>query len=78
MVSYYRSHPRLGFPLLSAIRYAGPRQVMRPGGVIALTLQPRSRGATAADTQAAGERMATSLRAAGFGDVRTESQEVEG
>jgi alkylhydroperoxidase family enzyme len=25
MVGYYRSHPRLGFPLLSAIRYAAAR-----------------------------------------------------
>ena len=50
----------------------GLRQVMRPGGRIALTLQPRRRGATADDTRAAGGRMVASLRAAGFGEVRAE------
>jgi SAM-dependent methyltransferase len=51
---------------------SGLRQVMRPGGVIALTLQPRRRGATADDTRTAAERMAASLRAAGFVEIRTE------
>ena len=55
---------------------AGLRGVMTPGGVIALTLQPRRRGATRVDTLAAGERMAASLRAAGFGEVRTEILEM--
>jgi ubiquinone/menaquinone biosynthesis C-methylase UbiE len=55
---------------------AGLRRVMNPGGVIALTLQPRRRGATADDTRAAAERMSASLRAAGFGDVRTEILEM--
>lgn len=54
----------------------GLRQVMNPGGVIALTLQPRRRGATADDTRAAAERMSASLRAAGFGEVRTEILEM--
>jgi len=54
----------------------GLRRVMKPGGVIALTLQPRHRGATADDTRAAAERMAASLRAAGFGEVRTEILEM--
>jgi hypothetical protein len=49
---------------------------MKPGGVIALTLQPRRRGATADDTQAAAKRMAASLEAAGFGEVRTEILEM--
>jgi ubiquinone/menaquinone biosynthesis C-methylase UbiE len=48
------------------------RRVMTPGGVIALTLQPRRRRATSEDTLAAAERMTTSLREAGFGEVRTE------
>jgi SAM-dependent methyltransferase len=51
---------------------SGLRQEMNPGGVIALTLQPRRRGATAADTRVAGEHMVASLRAAGFGEVRSE------
>jgi ubiquinone/menaquinone biosynthesis C-methylase UbiE len=53
------------------------RQVMNPGGVIALTLQPRRRGATADDTRAAAERMSASLQAAGFGEVRAEILEME-
>jgi ubiquinone/menaquinone biosynthesis C-methylase UbiE len=53
------------------------RGVMRPGGAIALTLQPRRRGATGADTRAAAERMATSLRDAGFASVRIEILEMK-
>ncbi len=55
----------------------GLRQVMSTGGAIALTLQPRRRGATRDDTQAAAERMAAALRNAGFGDVRIEILEME-
>jgi SAM-dependent methyltransferase len=47
--------------------------VMTPAGTIALTLQPRHRGATNEDTRMAGARMADSLRAAGFVDVRAET-----
>jgi len=54
----------------------GLRQVMKPGGVIALTLQPRRRGATADDTWTAAERMAASLRAAGFVEIWTEILEM--
>lgn len=54
----------------------GLRQVMNPGGVVALTLQPRNRGATAHDTRLAAERMTASLLAAGFGEVRTEILEM--
>jgi SAM-dependent methyltransferase len=46
--------------------------VMRPGGTLALTFQPRNRGATSADARRGGERIAESLRAAGFLDVRVE------
>lgn len=49
----------------------GLRDVMRPGGEIALT-QPRRAGATGDDTRAGAERMATSLRDAGFVEVRAE------
>lgn len=48
------------------------RDVMKPGGAIALTFQPRRRGATGDDTRAGAERVATSLRDAGFENVRTE------
>jgi ubiquinone/menaquinone biosynthesis C-methylase UbiE len=54
----------------------GLRRAMKPGGIIALTLQPRRRGATADDTRAAAERMVASLRAAGFAEVRTEILEL--
>jgi len=43
---------------------------MKPGGTLALTLQPRKPGATSKDTQAAADRMAASIRAAGFGQIR--------
>jgi cyclopropane fatty-acyl-phospholipid synthase-like methyltransferase len=46
--------------------------VMKLGGTIALTFQPRSRGATNEDTRRGAERIAESLRAAGFGDVQAE------
>ena len=46
--------------------------VMKPGGTIALTFQPRRRGATNEDTRRGAERIAESLRAAGFLDVRVE------
>lgn len=55
---------------------SGLRKVMRPGGTVALTLQPRSRGATNADAAEAAERMASSLRGAGFQNVRTEIIEM--
>ncbi len=54
----------------------GLRRVMKPGGAIALTLQPRRRGATADDTRAAAERMEASLRGAGFTEVRAELLEM--
>jgi SAM-dependent methyltransferase len=46
--------------------------VMKPGGTIAMVLQPRNKGATNADALTAGDRMAASLRDAGFEDVRIE------
>jgi ubiquinone/menaquinone biosynthesis C-methylase UbiE len=54
----------------------GLRQVTNPGGIVALTLQPRNRGAIADDTREAADRMATSLRAAGFDRIRTEILEL--
>jgi ubiquinone/menaquinone biosynthesis C-methylase UbiE len=51
---------------------AGLATVMKPGGTIALTFQPRSRGATNDDTRLGAERIAESLQAAGFGGVRAE------
>ena len=55
---------------------SGLRDVMKPDGVIALTLQPRNRGATRDDALAAVEQMATSLKGAGFSEVRAEMLEM--
>jgi len=50
----------------------GLRERLRPGGRIALTVQPRNRGATEADATRTGERLAAALREAGFRNVRVE------
>jgi ubiquinone/menaquinone biosynthesis C-methylase UbiE len=50
--------------------------VMKPGGTIAMVLQPRNKGATNVDALSAGDRMAASLRSAGFEDVRIEIIEM--
>ena len=50
----------------------GLRGAMKPGGTILLTLQPRNRGATNEDAREAADRMASSLRGAGFENVRIE------
>jgi ubiquinone/menaquinone biosynthesis C-methylase UbiE len=55
---------------------AGLREAMKPGAVVALTLQPRHGGATLDDTRAAAARMADALRAAGYALVRTELMEM--
>lgn len=54
----------------------GLRGVMKPGGAISLTLQPRKRGATDEDARAAADAMAASLRDAGFADVRVEMMQM--
>jgi ubiquinone/menaquinone biosynthesis C-methylase UbiE len=45
------------------------RRVLKPGGMIAVTLQPRSRKATAATTSLVGNELADKLRSAGFTQV---------
>ncbi len=55
----------------------GLREVMKPGGTIALTLQPRRPGATGDDARAAAERISTMLRDAGFEHVRSEILDME-
>ncbi len=52
------------------------RGAMKPGGTISLTLQPRRRGATDEDAREAAERMGSSLRSAGFENVRLEILEM--
>jgi SAM-dependent methyltransferase len=48
------------------------RERLRPGGRLALTVQPRSRGATDADARRIGETLAQQLSEAGFRNVRLE------
>jgi cyclopropane fatty-acyl-phospholipid synthase-like methyltransferase len=52
------------------------RGVMKPGGTIAMVVQPRNKGATNADAAAVGDLMAGSLRSAGFENVRIEIIEM--
>jgi ubiquinone/menaquinone biosynthesis C-methylase UbiE len=49
------------------------RELLAPGGRIALVSQPRCPGATAATSAAAGEGLAAQLRDAGFGALRVET-----
>lgn len=48
------------------------RRVMRPGATIALTFQPRWRGATDEDARRAGEAIVSALHVAGFSGARLE------
>ncbi len=48
-------------------------RLMRPGGRIAIVSQPRSPGATAETTVAAGREIADRLTAAGFSGIRSET-----
>ncbi|NTV46453.1 MAG: methyltransferase domain-containing protein [Chlorobiales bacterium] len=48
------------------------KELMYPGGTIALVHQPRNKKATENDATLAGEKFARYLEAAGFGDVRIE------
>src|SRR5262245_18778372 len=50
----------------------GLREHLRPGGILALTYQPRHASAKDADATRAGERLAELLRAAGLEDPRIE------
>ncbi len=51
--------------------------LMADGGRIALTQQPRFRGATNADARERGERLATALAEVGFRDARVEMLDIE-
>ena len=46
------------------------RRVLKPGGQVALAIQPRSKGATEATALKAGEKLVEALSAAGFSPVR--------
>ena len=53
------------------------RERLRPGGRIALTIQPRARGATDADARRIGEALVQQVRAAGYREVRLELRPMQ-
>src|SRR5262245_23494188 len=53
------------------------RRVMRPGGRIAITHQPRGPGATDATAAAKGEEIAAALTRSGFSDVRLHTMRLK-
>ena len=46
------------------------RKRLKPGGLIAITLQPRSRGSSAQTTEAIGKELLANLEQAGFNNLR--------
>jgi ubiquinone/menaquinone biosynthesis C-methylase UbiE len=46
------------------------RRVVRPGGLVAIAVQPRNKGATDATSNEAGEEIAQAMRSAGFASVK--------
>jgi SAM-dependent methyltransferase len=53
------------------------RELLRPGGLIAVTLQPRSRSATDVTTSEIGREIAANLERAGFTQVRLETRQTK-
>jgi ubiquinone/menaquinone biosynthesis C-methylase UbiE len=53
------------------------RKLLRPGGLIAITLQPRSRSATDTTTQDIGKELIMNLERAGFSQVRLEIRQTK-
>jgi len=53
------------------------RPALRPGGLLAITQQPRNSGATSADTTRSATRITTALTEAGFTDIRAEILEMK-
>ena len=51
--------------------FAALREVLKPGGTIASTYQPRHRGATAADSDRFAAKIEQALHVCGFVDIRT-------
>lgn len=48
------------------------RELLKPGGIIAVTLQPRTRGATDATSREIGSELAANLETAGFKNITLE------
>lgn len=55
----------------------GLRSFLKPGGLIAVTLQPRSRSATDADAAEIGREVGRNLELAGFSEVRIEIRRMK-
>jgi SAM-dependent methyltransferase len=53
------------------------RERLKPGGLIAITLQPRSRGSSCETTKEIGRELKTNLEIAGFKNVRLEFKHAE-
>lgn len=56
---------------------AGLRALLRPGGLIAVTIQPRSRSSSDATTRTIGEEIVGNLVQAGFSECRLEIREMK-
>jgi SAM-dependent methyltransferase/peptidoglycan/xylan/chitin deacetylase (PgdA/CDA1 family) len=53
------------------------RQMLRPGGVLAITMQPRSRNATSDASRVIGEELVAKLERAGFSQCRLELRRID-
>ena len=58
-------------------RFRDLRQLLKPGGLIAVTIQPRSRGATDESANRVGEELAADLERAGFSRTRLEMHQAK-
>lgn len=57
--------------------FAEIRRVLRPGGVAAIAVQPRSKGATEETARATGNQLAAGLARCGFKGIRIESKQMK-
>lgn len=59
-----------------AVGLAELHRVLKPGGLLAIAIQPRSKGATEETTREWGARLSAELQAAGFSQVRLEFKDM--
>jgi ubiquinone/menaquinone biosynthesis C-methylase UbiE len=53
------------------------RRMLKPGGILALTIQPRSRNATSENARTIGQELVTKLQLAGFAETRLELRHIK-